>query len=196
MCFSLWYNCFVKKRSLFGLLLWSLETLFFICFSYDNFIWKLVETFCSDFFKVKLISFFLSFFFFLRDWTPQTLDLFFVFFFFLSSFLLVSGCGIRYGLIVSETFFPPLFSFLLSRPPFTISDLLNWAFTISAKFCPRRCLWFLHLIIPRTLRQTKTTTVPLELPLLCSYVHREFCIYENIKNKYRGSLKWNTTDEY
>ena len=135
MCFSLWCNCFVKK-SLSGMLLWSLETLFCICFSYNNFIWKLVETFSLDYFLCKI-----DFFFFWERLNPLNSRLVFFFFFF-SSFMLVSGCGIRYRLMISENIFPPLFAFLLSRPSFTISDLLKWAFPISAKFCPRRCLGF------------------------------------------------------
>ena len=57
MCFSLWCNCLVKK-SLSGMRLWSLETLFCICFSYNNFIWKLVETFSLDYFLCKIDFFF------------------------------------------------------------------------------------------------------------------------------------------
>lgn len=69
-CIEILWDCYVfffvvqlfcEKRKSFGMLLWSLEKLFYICFSYDNFIWKLVETFSSDFFLSK-IDFFLSFF--------------------------------------------------------------------------------------------------------------------------------------
>ena len=102
-CIEILWDCYVfffvvqlfcEKRSLSGMLLWSLEKLFYICFSYDNFIWKLVETFSSVFFFLSKISFFLSFFERLNP-PNSRLVFFFLLLLFFSSFMLVSGYGIR-----------------------------------------------------------------------------------------------------
>ena len=109
MCFSLWCNCFVKK-SLSGMLLWSLETLFCICFSYNNFIWKLVETFSLDYFLCKI-----DFFFFWERLNPLNSRL--VFFFF---FLFLFYVGFRMWYQIDSWF---LRTFFLLSLPFFYLDL-------------------------------------------------------------------------